>query len=48
MPPAMQAAASPGSVAGGGGEGMFPARDKDFARHYLLLQDGSGGDIERR
>ena len=46
MPPAMRGgSAAPGlaplAVGGGGGEGMFPSRDKDFARHYLLLQDGS-------
>lgn len=40
MPPAMQsAAAATGSQAGV--DYMFPATDRDFARHYVLLQDGS-------
>lgn len=42
MPPAMQSTAS--AAASGGQAGvdyMFPATDRDFARHYVLLQDGS-------
>ena len=46
LPPAMRGAAA--AAVTGGGESMFPAKDKDFAKHFLLLQDGSGAGADKR
>jgi hypothetical protein len=47
MPVGMHPAGGPTSI-----EYMYPARDKDFAKHFVLLQDGSaveGGEaVEKR